>query len=141
MKYFYVYHVDEIKPPKKSLDDEDAPKWPFYIVVSGRSNTGKTNMQLNLFNGDKYYDLKEGKKKIGERFIRCNDLVLVGHYINEPKWKLVRNFYKKIADRSKPYYEDVIVFDTTVPISDPMSIRVGWMNPLDLEKEIKSLTA
>ena len=257
MKYFYVYHVDEIKPPKKSLDDEDAPKWPFYIVVSGRSNTGKTNMQLNLFNGDKYYDLKEGKKKIGERFIRCNDLVLVGHYINEPKWKLVQNFYKKIADCSKPYYEDVtftaftpdkvpdpkqfknpkrrtvfifedvctespaiqnriipfftrgrhsnisaiynthkftllskiirensshlvifdgggstediariirqyiekdprkasrvinnylrnrefIVFDTTVPISDPMSIRVGWMNPLDLEKEIKLLTA
>ncbi len=257
MKYFYVYNIDEIKPPKKSLDDEDAPKWPFYIVVSGRSNTGKTNMLLNLFLGDKYYDMKEGKKKIGERPIRCNDIVLVGHYINEPKYRLIRNFYKKIADPSKPYYEDVtftaftpdkipdlkqyknskrrtvfifedvctespaiqnriipfftrgrhsnisaiynthkftllskiirensshlvifdgggstediariirqyiekdprkasrvinnylrnrefIVFDKTVPISDPMSIRLGWMNPLDLEKEIKLLTA
>ncbi|CAH1768271.1 384_t:CDS:1, partial [Entrophospora sp. SA101] len=36
---------------------------------------------------------------------------------------------------------EFIVFDKTVPISDPMSIRLGWMNPLDLEKEIKSLTA
>ncbi|CAH1770830.1 13872_t:CDS:1, partial [Entrophospora sp. SA101] len=36
---------------------------------------------------------------------------------------------------------EFIVFDTTVPISDPMSIRIGWMNPLDLEKEIKSLIA
>jgi len=214
-------------------------------------------MLLNLFLGDKYYDLKEGKKRIGERHIRCNDLILVGHFINEPKYRLVRNFYKKIADRSKPYYEDVtftaitpdkipdlkqfknpkrrtviifedlcaepksiqdriipffnrgrhsnisaiyithkftqvpkiiregithlvlfngggstediariirqyieedprkaskiinnylrngefIVFDTTVPISDPMSIRVGWMNPLNLEKEIKSSNA
>ncbi|CAH1770443.1 15823_t:CDS:1, partial [Entrophospora sp. SA101] len=36
---------------------------------------------------------------------------------------------------------EFIVFNTTVPISDPMSIRLSWMNPLDLEKEIKSLTA
>ncbi|CAH1769073.1 15256_t:CDS:1, partial [Entrophospora sp. SA101] len=36
---------------------------------------------------------------------------------------------------------EFIVFDTNVPISNPMSIRVGWMSPLDLKKEIKSLTA
>ena len=257
MKYYYIYHIDEVKPPKKSLDDEDAPKWPFYMGVFGRSNTGKTNMVVDLFSGDKYYDMKMKKKQIGERHIRCNDIVLVGHNTNEPKYRLLRNFYKKIADPSKPYYEDVtftaftpdkipdlkqyknpkrctvfifedlctepqsiqnriipfftrgchsnisaiyishkftqmpkilrensthlvlfdgggstediariirqyiekdprkasrvinnylrnrefIVFDTTVPISDPMSIRVGWMNPLDLEKEIKLLTA
>jgi len=257
MKYYYIYHIDEVKPPKKSLDDEDAPKWPFYMGVFGRSNTGKTNMVVYLFSGDKYYDLKEKSEKIGERHIRCNDIVLVTRHPNEPKYRLLRNFYKKIADPSKPYYEDVtftaitpdkipdlnqyknskrrtvyifedvctepqsiqnriipfftrgrhsnisaiyishkftqmpkilrensthlvlfdgggskdsiqriirqyieedprkasrvinnylrnrefIVFDTTVPISDPMSIRVGWMNPLNLEKEIKSLTA
>ncbi|CAH1766120.1 1962_t:CDS:1, partial [Entrophospora sp. SA101] len=36
---------------------------------------------------------------------------------------------------------EFIVFDTTIPISNPMALRLGWMNPLDLEKEIKSLTA
>ena len=30
---------------------------------------------------------------------------------------------------------EFIVFDTTVPISDPMSIRVGWMHPLNLKKK------
>src|SRR5947207_61185 len=40
---------------------------------------------------DQFYHpyMKEGKKKIGEHPIRCNDIVLVGHYINEPKYQLV----------------------------------------------------
>src|SRR5207248_1127852 len=94
MKYYYIYHIDEVKPPKKSLDDEDAPKWPFYIGVFGRSNTGKSNMVLYLFSGDKYYDMKMKKKQIGERHIRCNDIVLVVHNTNKTKYRLLRKLYK-----------------------------------------------
>ena len=75
-------------------------------------------MLLNLFLGDKYYDIK---KKIGECPIRCNDIVLVGHYINEPKYRLI---IKKIADRSKSYYEDV-TFTAFTPdkVPDPKQFK------------------
>ncbi len=64
-------------------------------------------MLLNLFLGDKHYDIKNGKKKVGKRHVRCNDIVLCGHYLDELKWGLVRDFYKKISHHSHAHYEDV----------------------------------
>ncbi|RHZ76313.1 hypothetical protein Glove_199g114 [Diversispora epigaea] len=59
--------------------------------------------------------------KIGERNVKCDEVVLFGHHLNEPKYKIVRNFYKYLAqNKSKSYYEDV-TFSTLSPdkIPDP----------------------
>ncbi|CAH1770612.1 6671_t:CDS:1, partial [Entrophospora sp. SA101] len=60
---------------------------------------------------------------------------IIRQYIEEDPCKASKTINKYLRNG------EFIVFDTTVPISDSMSIRIGWMNPLDLEKEIKSLTA
>ena len=45
-------------------------------------------------------NLLMGNKKIkedGERYVLCNDVVLIGKYLNEPKWSIVRDFYNELA--------------------------------------------
>ncbi|RHZ68646.1 hypothetical protein Glove_294g85 [Diversispora epigaea] len=66
-------------------------------------------------------DKKKKSSKIRECNIKCDDIILVGHHLNEPKYKIVRDFLKFLAqDKSKPYYEDV-TFSTLSPnkIPDP----------------------
>ncbi|GBB96073.1 hypothetical protein RclHR1_02680007 [Rhizophagus clarus] len=71
-----------------------------------------------------YLDDASGKKKsskIGERNVKCDDVILCGYHLNEPKYGIVQNFYKYLAQyKSKPYYED-ITFSTLTPdeIPDP----------------------
>ncbi|PKY32932.1 hypothetical protein RhiirB3_394403 [Rhizophagus irregularis] len=52
---FFVYNVDEI--PRKSLDrmkgNKYSPDWPFRLLVTGGSHSGKTNMVINLILGNK----------------------------------------------------------------------------------------
>ena len=127
MKYV-IFAVDEVKPSKKYQGDPHAPAWPFRIIVAGASNSGKTNMILNLLVMNKFYYMFRKKKssKIGERNVKCDDVVLCGHHLNEPKYDIVRNFYKYLAqDKSKPYYED-ITFSTLTPdkIPDPKKFNV-----------------
>jgi hypothetical protein len=58
-----------------------------------------------------------GDKKIkedGERYILCNDVVLIGKFLNEPKWCIVRDFYNKLAEEG----EDVS-FRTYSPSDTP----------------------
>ncbi|PKY35655.1 hypothetical protein RhiirB3_456798, partial [Rhizophagus irregularis] len=95
MKYV-IFAGDEIKSSKKYQGDPHAPPWPFRIIVAGASNSG-------------------------ERNVKCDDVILCGHHLNEPKYGIVQNFYKYLAqDKSKPYYED-ITFSTLTPdeIPDP----------------------
>ncbi|CAG8592128.1 20671_t:CDS:2 [Cetraspora pellucida] len=72
----------------------------------------------------KYQGLAIQKKKhskIRERNVKCDNVFLFGHHLNEPKYKIVQDFYKYLAqDKSKPYYEDV-TFSTLSPdkIPDP----------------------
>ncbi|CAB5352607.1 unnamed protein product [Rhizophagus irregularis] len=69
---------------------------------------------------------KKKSSKIGERNVKCDDVILCGHHLNEPKYRIVRNFYKYLAqDKSKPYYED-ITFSTLTPdkIPDPKKFNV-----------------
>jgi len=127
MKYV-IFAVDEVKPSKKYQGDPHAPAWPFRIIVAGASNSGKTNMILNLLVMNKFYYMFRKKKssKIGERNVKCDDVILCGHHLNEPKYGIVRNFYKYLAqDKSKPYYED-ITFSTLTPdkIPDPKKFNV-----------------
>ena len=30
--------------------------------------------------------------------ILCNDVVLIGKYLNEPKWKIVEDFYNELSE-------------------------------------------
>src|SRR3954452_9573596 len=122
MKYV-IFAVDEVKSSKKYQDDPHALIWPFRIIVAGTSNLSKTNMILNLLVMNKFYYMFRKKKssKIGERNVKCDNVILCDHYLNEPKYGIVRNFYKYLAqDKSKPYYED-ITFSTLTPdkIPDP----------------------
>ena len=67
---YHTWHVDEYEP--KSLQgNKFAPVWPFRMVVSGSSDSGKTTMIMNLLMGNK--KLKED----GERYILCNDVILI----------------------------------------------------------------
>ena len=84
MKYV-IFAVDKIKPSKKYQDDPHALAWPFRIIVAGASNSGKTNMILNLLVMNKFYYMFRKKKssKIGERNVKCDDVILCGHHLDE----------------------------------------------------------
>ena len=89
MEYF-VYNIDEYKPLKPG--NEFAPILPFRMVVSGSSDSGKTTMVLNLIMGTKKVD-----KENGSRYILCNDVILIAKFPDEPKWKIVEDFFNELA--------------------------------------------
>jgi hypothetical protein len=83
--------VNEVKSSKKYQGDPHVPLWPFRIIVAGASNSGKTNMILNLLVMNKFYYMfgKKKSSKIGERNVKCDDVILCGHHLNEPKYGIV----------------------------------------------------
>jgi len=87
---YFIYNIDEYQP--LPLGNEFAPTWPFRMVVVGSSDSGKTTMIMNLLMGNKK------AKENGERYILCNDIVLIGKYLNEPKWKIVEDFYNELSE-------------------------------------------
>jgi len=103
MKY-HVYNTDESKPLQQ--DDPHAPQWPFRMLLAGSSGSGKTNMLVDLLLGDKLIETYH-KRKGGKRYISCNDIVLIGKHLKEPKWKIVQDFYELLAQDSGSNYEDV----------------------------------
>ena len=62
-------------------------------------------MILNLLFGSKLQHLFKEKK--GERYIKNNDLLLIGKHPNEPKWAFVKNAYQISANSPKPIRENV----------------------------------
>src|SRR4051794_39496155 len=103
---FFVYNIDEIS--RKSLEhlkgNKYSPDWPFRMVVTGGSHSGKTNMVINLILGNKLQHMFKGKKE--DRYIKNDDLILVGKYA-EPKWELVRNAIHIFANSPEPYRENI----------------------------------
>lgn len=91
---YNIWHVDEYEA--NSLQgNEFAPVWPFRLIVSGSSDSGKTTMIMNLLMGNK------GIKEDGERYILCNDVVLISKHSDEPKWGIIRDFYNQLAEEGE----------------------------------------
>ena len=92
MEYF-AYNNDEYQHLEQG--NKYAPTWKFRLAIAGSSDSGKTTMLLNLLMGTKK------AKEDGERYIRCNDVVLIGKYLNEPKWNIVRDFFNELAEKGE----------------------------------------
>ncbi|CAB4411659.1 unnamed protein product [Rhizophagus irregularis] len=84
----YVYNLDEYTADSRQ-GNEFAPSWPFRLAVAGSSDSGKTTMIINLLMGDKK------AKADGNRYILCDAVFLVGRYLDEPKWAVVRDFFEE----------------------------------------------
>src|SRR3954470_14010589 len=100
---YYIYNLNEAKT-SKNINHPASPSFPFRLLICGGSDSGKTNMVLNLLLGNKLQRMLKGKK--GERYIKNDNLVLIGKHF-EPKWQLVQNSYQIFANAPKPYREDV----------------------------------
>ncbi|CAB4422005.1 unnamed protein product [Rhizophagus irregularis] len=84
----YVYNLDEYTVDSRQ-GNEFAPSWPFRLAVASSSDSGKTTMIINLLMGDKK------AKNNGNRYILCDAVLLVGRYLDEPKWAVVRDFFEE----------------------------------------------
>ncbi len=89
---YFIYDIDEYQPLEQG--NEFAPTWPFRLAVAGSSDSGKTTMIMNLLMGNKKV------REDGERYILCNDIVLVDKY-DEPKWDIVKNFYTELSEEGE----------------------------------------
>src|SRR6185369_1114159 len=93
----YVYNLDEYTTDSRQ-GNEFAPIWPFRLAVAGSSDSGKTTMIINLLMGDKKAKellAADGEEGDGNRYILCDAVLLVGRYLDEPKWAVVRDFFEE----------------------------------------------
>ncbi|CAG8802820.1 46033_t:CDS:1 [Gigaspora margarita] len=117
MEYCDFIKIGKPEPLKQNLF---SPRFPFRLLVAGTSESGKTSMVVNLLLGNKYSRLypwifgEKCKYKIpknidyGERYIPCNDLIIVAKHQDEDLWETVRWFYEFIAsDKRAPWFEPV----------------------------------
>src|SRR5947209_16669505 len=88
---YYIRNIDEYSEDSRQ-GNEFAPAWPFRLAVSGSSDSGKTTMIMNLLMGNK------GIKEDGDRYILCNDVILIGKHLDEPKWQIVQGFFEELAE-------------------------------------------
>ncbi|EXX69113.1 hypothetical protein RirG_098950 [Rhizophagus irregularis DAOM 197198w] len=68
---YYIYNLNETKN-LKNMNHPASPAFPFRLLICGGSDSGKTNMILNLLLGNKFQRLFKEKK--GERYVKNDDL-------------------------------------------------------------------
>ena len=105
----YLMDMDEAtKHESSQIQSHPAsPSWPFSILVTGKSGSGKTNILANLFLGNKAEYIYKGKKG-RSRYIAYDDLIVCGYHPDEPKWAFIRYMYSIISkDPKVPYYENI----------------------------------
>ena len=61
---YYIYHLDETKNTKNNSHPA-SPAFPFRLLICGGSDSGKTNMILNLLLGNKIQRLHKKRKGRG----------------------------------------------------------------------------
>ena len=113
---YYIRNIDEYSEDSRQ-GNEFAPAWPFRLVVSGSSDSGKTTMLMNLLMGNK------GIKEDGERYILCNDVILISKHPNEPKWGIVRDFYNELAEQGEDVSFQVVLLSDIPDVKDFDSSR------------------
>ncbi|SRR6266540_1271714 len=103
---FFIYNVDEIL--RKFLEhlkgNKYSPDWTFHMVVTRGLYSEKTNMIINLILSNKLQCMFKGKK--GNRYIKNDDLILVGKYV-KLKWELVKNAIHIFANSPESYRENI----------------------------------
>ncbi|CAG8852921.1 8978_t:CDS:1, partial [Gigaspora margarita] len=92
------------------------------LLVAGTSESGKTSIVVHLLLGSKYPKiypwmsgekcghkmLKGVSKNFSERYIPCDDLIVVAQHQDEELWEVVQCFYEFIAiDKQAPWYKNV----------------------------------
>ncbi|PKB95447.1 hypothetical protein RhiirA5_474902, partial [Rhizophagus irregularis] len=62
---YYIYHLNETKN-SKNMNHSASPTFPFHLLICGGSDSGKTNIILNLLLGNKIQRLYKEKKAYRE---------------------------------------------------------------------------